>query len=225
MKKSYKVAIIPAYNEEQRIGLVLHTLKKYVDTIIVVDDGSTDKTSEKCNINGVVLMKHAINLGQGAALQTGFDFAKKLNPDVVITFDADGQFEAKEIQKIISPIIHDDYDIVLGSRFLGSTTNMPLSRWIILKLGIVFTYLFSGILLTDTHNGFRAFNNKTLHTIYLHQNRMSYASELIDQIKQYNLRYKEVPVTIKYDSYTLKKGQKNYNAINIIINLLFEKLT
>lgn len=219
-----KIVVIAAYNEEKKVTSVVDEVSKYVDLVIVVDDGSKDKTADVIKNKKAVVLKHCINLGQGAALQTGFDYAKKFNPDVVVTYDADGQFEAKEISKIIKPVLDKKVEVVLGSRFLGKTVNMSPVRKYILKLGILFTWIFSEIKLTDTHNGFRALSNKALNLIEINQNRMAHASEIIDNIVRKNLSYIEVPVTVKYDDYSKQKGQSNFNSIKILLELIFNKL-
>jgi len=225
--KDYKnkiVVVIAAYNEEKKIKAVVDSVAKYADLIVVVDDGSKDKTSHVVNNKKAVVLRHCINLGQGAALQTGFEYAKKLDPDVVVTYDADGQFLAEEITSIIKPILDKKTDVVLGSRFLGKTINMSPVRKYILKLGILFTWIFSEIKLTDTHNGFRALSKKALESIEITQNRMAHASEIIDEIKRKNLSYLEVPVTVKYDDYSKQKGQSSLNSVKILIELITNKL-
>lgn len=224
MKEIKKIAIIAAYNEEKKVAKVVNEVSKYVDLVVIVDDGSKDKTSEVIKSKKAIVLKHCINLGQGAALQTGFDYVKKINPSVVITYDADGQFEAEEIPKIMKPILDNKADMVLGSRFLGKTINMSPIRKYILKLGIMFTWLFSEIKLSDTHNGFRALSHKALNKIEITQNRMAHASEIIDEIKRNNLSYKEIPVTVKYDDYSKQKGQSSLNSVKILIDLIIRKL-
>lgn len=220
-KNPYIVAVIPAYNEEDRIEKVIKSIEKYVNLIVVVDDGSTDKTVDKIKSKKVLILRHEINLGQGASLQTGFDYAKRLQPDVVITYDADGQFEPSDIPKVIRPILKGKYDIVLGSRFLGKTINLPLSKHFVLKSGVLFTRIFSGVNVTDTHNGFRALNQNALKKIHIIHNRMAHASEIIDQTKEYKLKYKEVPVTVKY---LTKVNQSSLNAFTILFDLISKKL-
>jgi polyprenyl-phospho-N-acetylgalactosaminyl synthase len=225
MKKKIKVvAIVPAFNEELRIKAVLQVLRKYVDHIIVVDDGSSDKTFQVSMGRKTTVLRHIVNLGQGAAIQTGFEFAKEMNVDIVVTFDADGQFSASQINRVVTPIIKNAADVVLGSRFLGTTRNMPLRKRILLYAAIFFTKLYSGLEITDTHNGFRAFNRKAYSSISISQNRMSHASEIIQKVKQNNLRYKEVPVTVTYDNYSMKKGQKLSGSIHILFDLTLKKL-
>lgn len=226
MKKAkLKVAaVIPAYNEEKRLHKVIKEVSPYVDSIIVIDDGSTDNTSKFASGRKVVLLQHILNLGQGAALETGFEYARRNNFGALITFDADGQFRASQIPRILAPIINNKADITLGSRFLGKSINMPTSKKVLLKLAVWFTKLYSNIELTDTHNGFRGLNKKALEKIHLTQNRMSHASEIIQQIKLLDLKFKEVPVTVIYDNYSKNKGQKLTGAINIFIDLTLKKI-
>lgn len=216
--------VMAAYNEERTIARVIQEASKYIDKIIVVDDGSIDKTSLLIKRRKVVYLKHLINLGQGAALQTGFDYVKTLSPKVVITYDADGQFLPKDIKKFIKPITSGRYDVVLGSRFLGKTVNMPLSRYLILHVGIFFTYLFSNIKLSDTHNGFRAFSIEALGKIDLRHNRWAHPSEIIYQISKNKFRVLEVPITVRYSNYSWKKGQRNLEAVKIPFELILKAL-
>lgn len=216
--------IIPAFNEEKRIGKVTEEVERFVDTIVVVDDGSLDRTSLRVDSKKAVVLRHPFNLGQGAAIQTGLEYAKKNKARVVITFDADGQFKPSEIPRVVEPIIKDQVEVVLGSRFLGKTQNIPLSRLIILKLGIIFTRIFSGLNLTDTYNGFRAFSTKAADKINITQNRMAHASEIIELVKINKLKFMEVPVTVTYSQHTFNKGLKNYNSIKLFFDLMLRKL-
>jgi len=219
------VVVIATYNEEKKIKTVVDSVAKYADLVVVVDDGSKDKTFEMINNKKAVVLRHCINLGQGAALQTGFDYVKKFNPEVVVTYDADGQFLAEEIPSMVKPILEKKVDVVLGSRFLGKTINMSPVRKYMLKLGILFTWIFSEIKLTDTHNGFRALSKKALESIKITQNRMAHASEIIDEIKRNNLSYLEMPVTVKYDDYSKQKGQSNLNSVKIFLELISKELS
>jgi len=217
--------VIPAYNEEKVIGRVVFDIKKEgFKNIIVVDDGSEDKTADVAKKEGAKVLRHILNLGQGAAIETGLQYCRKIDADVVVTFDADGQFKASEIKKVIKPIIDKKVDIVLGSRFLGKAVNIPFLKKLTLKAAIIFTDIFSNIKLTDTHNGFRAFSKKALNKIFINHSGMAHASDIIDQIKRYNLKYQEVPVTVLYTDYSLKKGQSILNSVKILLDLLFEKL-
>ena len=206
---------------------VMQRVLRFCDRLILIDDGSTDDTFEKVKMirsNKITVLRHVINLGQGAALQTGFDFARKIKTSVVVTFDADGQQTASEISRLIEPVILGQADVVLGSRFLGKTINIPLVRFIVLRLGLIFTRLYSGLKLTDTHNGFRAFSGKALATLDIKHNRWAHPSDIIYQISKNKLRIKEVPVTVKYTNYSIRKGQKNSEALKIPFELISKAL-
>lgn len=217
--------VIAAYNEEKSIVNVIHSLKKngYKD-IVVVDDGSKDKTYEICLKEKVHALRHFINRGQGAALKTGIDYAVLQGADIIVTFDADGQHKADEIKRLKRPIEKGEVEVVLGSRFLDNKTEMPRLKRLTLKGGVLFTRIFSGINLTDTHNGFRAFSRKAAQEIEIVQDRMAHASEIIDEIAQKKIKFKEVPVTIIYSDYSKAKGQSIFNSIKIALRLLFSKL-
>lgn len=215
--------IIPAYNEGERIGPVLRKVKKY-GTVVVIDDGSKDDTASVAQKAGVIVLKHAVNLGQGAALETGFEYARRKNAKLVVTYDADGQHDATEIPKLIAPILKKKADITLGSRFLGSAVDMPVVKRVTLRMGIYFVYFLSGIKLTDTYNGFRAMNSNALNAIYLTHNRMAHPAELIELIARHKLRYREVPVTITYTKDTIKKGLRSGSAMKLAQELIFRKI-
>lgn len=216
--------VIAAYNEAATIAGVVEAVKKYSHIVVVVDDCSVDDTGILAAGAGAVVITHAVNLGQGAALQTGFEYFKRYSKvDAVVTYDADDQFNASEIPLVYAPVVSNKADIVLGSRFLGKAVNMPMGRLIVLKLGIFFTWIFSDVTLSDTHNGFRALSPKALNSISIQQNRMAHASEIIDQIMRYKLRYVEVPVTVRYDSD--RPGQGNLGLFSIIRDLLLEKFS
>ncbi|MFH0876006.1 MAG: glycosyltransferase family 2 protein [archaeon] len=218
--------IIAAYNEEKSISKVIKDLKKEgYSNIIVVNDGSSDSTQNKAEDAGAVVLTHVINRGQGAALKTGIDYAIFQGADIVVTFDADGQFLASEIKKVIEPIISDEADIVLGSRFLGSAKNIPLLKKIILKIGVIFVYLLYGIKVSDSQNGFRAMSRKAAEMININSNRMEHAGEILHEIRQKNLKYKEVPVTVIYSDYAIKKGQNWTHSFGLGLNMILKKLT
>ncbi|BCD62623.1 polyprenyl-phospho-N-acetylgalactosaminyl synthase [Nitratiruptor sp. YY08-26] len=172
---------------------------------------------------GVYLLRHIINLGQGAALQTGIDFAKKLGCKYVVTFDSDGQHCAEDIEKFIEVLRKDEADIVLCSRFLGKAENIPPLRKNFLRIAALVERVLTGIKLTDVHNGFRAINIAKFPDFVITQNRMSHASEIIDLIKKLKMRYKEIPCTIRYSEYSLSKGQSILNSVNIIIEFILGK--
>lgn len=214
--------VIAAYNEGNRLAATLQTLANY--HTIVVDDGSVDDTFEVARRHATWVLKHPINCGQGAALQTGIDFALSKGAAAMITFDADGQHDASEIPDLVAPVNSGEADVVLGSRFMGRTVNMPASRRWLLRSAILFTRLTNGLRLTDTHNGFRCLSADAARRIRIRQPRMAHASEILDQIARLKLRYREVPVTISYSEESLAKGQRTGDAIRIGSDLLLDRV-
>jgi len=216
--------VVPAYNEQTRLSATLARLGTGDHQVVVVDDGSTDRTGEVAAVANTWCLRHLFNCGQGAALQTGIDFALRQGAKIIVTFDADGQHDAEDIERLIEPIRSGQVDVVLGSRFLGSTVGLPRSRWLILKLGVLFTRCFSRVRVTDTHNGLRAFSRDAARSIRITIGGMAHASEILEQIRQHNLRYCEVPVTIKYFDETLEKGQSNWNGLRIVARLFVGRI-
>lgn len=219
--------IIPAYNEEKTIANVINETKKF-GKVVVVDDGSKDLTKILAKNAGAEVLSHIVNRGQGAALKTGTEYALASDADIIIHFDADGQHSANDIEKIITPILLNQSDIVLGSRFLEDKIDpknkIPFSRFLLLKTAIVFTRVISGIKITDTHNGFRALSKTAAEKIKITQDGMAHASEILDEIIKNNLKYKEIPVQIKYTDYSKSKGQSSLIFINILKDLLLGKI-
>lgn len=219
--KSKIVILMTAYNEARVIGEVLEgLLNSGYKNIVVVDDGSTDETSNIAEKYNVYLLRHILNRGKGASLQTGTDFIMNKDFEVIVHFDADGQHSPEDVENLIRPIFYENYDVAFGSRFLGKTENMPLMRKILLKLGIFISNLLYGVRLTDVHNGLRAFKRDVFKKITLTEDRFAYASELLEKVVVNKFRYKEVPVKITYTKYSIKKGQKNLNAFNIFFHMV-----
>ena len=217
--------VVAAYNEARVIASVIRRLKSSFPNIIVVDDGSTDGTANCLRDCGVFVLRHSINRGQGAALQTGIRFALMEGADVIVTFDADGQHDEQDIQALVEPVLRHESDLTLGSRFLGRAQHMPFSRQVVLKLGVLFTRIVSRLRLTDVHNGLRAFSRPVASSLHITMDRMAHASEILDEIKQAGWRYKEVAVNVRYSSYSMAKGQSSWNAIVISTQILLRKLT
>ncbi|MFA6593830.1 MAG: glycosyltransferase family 2 protein [Candidatus Buchananbacteria bacterium] len=215
--------IIPAYNEAEKISSVVLAVKaaQPESLIIVVDDGSGDATAELAASAGADVLRHKINRGQGAALKTGVEYAFRRYIDAAVFFDADGQMEPSEI-KLLAAELSQGYDVVLGSRNLGRALNMPLAKKIAKKLALYFTRFTTGLKLTDTHNGFQAWTSGSLKRLNLGQDRQAYASEVLHEIKRLKLKYCEVPVTIRYTGYSIKKGQSIWNAFGILWDLLIK---
>lgn len=216
--------LIPAYNEEKMIASVIGKLRSGgYSNILVVDDGSRDNTAKNAQKAGAEVLRHLINRGQGGALQTGLKYlAEEYNPDIIVTFDADGQHQVEDLSALIKPIQEGRADIVLGSRFLRSC-DIPVIRRIILKLGILFTNIVSHVHLTDTHNGLRAIGKKAYDSITITHRGMEHASDIIDEIQRKNLRYCECPVTIVYTEYSKMKGQSSLGFIKIGIKIILRK--
>lgn len=210
--------VIAAYNEGKRIDQTLRSLAGY--QTVVVDDGSSDDTFQVACQHATWVLRHPINCGQGAALQTGIDFAVSQGATAIVTFDADGQHDPADLPAMLQPILDDECDVVLGSRFMGNTVDMPLLRRMILKLATWFTRLSSGLSVTDTHNGFRVFSFHAANSLRIRQPRMAHASEILDQIGAKKLRYVERPVTIRYTAETLAKGQSTSDAVRVSGQLL-----
>jgi len=226
--------IIPAYNEEKNIIEVLEKLQKLtfsnqepvLEKIIVVDDGSQDRTSQLASEiakknSQIISLRHLINRGQGAALQTGNQYAIQEKADLVVHFDADNQFIAQEIKDIIKPIIEHEADIVFGSRFLEKKSDIPfVKKNIIMPLARIVNKVFLKINLTDPQSGFRAMNKKALKKIKITNDGMAHCSEILFKSFQNNLEIKEIPITVIYHDY----GQKLNGGIKIIKDLLISKI-
>lgn len=217
--------VVPAYNEARVIAAVIAELKRAVHRIVVVDDGSSDSTAEIGAECGAAVLRHPINLGQGAALQTGIEFALAHGAELIVTFDADGQHRTADVARLIDALEAERADFALGSRFLGSAAKVPPLRRILLRAATLFTRLTTGLALTDAHNGLRAMTRRGALRIRLRQNRMAHASEILGQIAASGLRYVEVPVTIDYSSYSRAKGQRSGDLIVILLDLFARRLT
>jgi len=190
----------------------------------VVDDGSRDATADVARSAGATVIGHPFNLGQGAALQTGIDYALAHGAELVVSFDADGQHRVADISRLTEALAEERADFALGSRFLGQAPNLPTLRRLALIAATRFTRLTTGLQLTDAHNGLRAMTRRGAAAIRLRQNRMAHASELLSQIADSGLRYVERPVTIEYTAYSLAKGQKLRDAVLILLDLFARRL-
>jgi len=215
--------VIAAYNEAKVIARVVGEVARRDYHVVVVDDGSSDETAERAAAANAVV-RHPINLGQGAALQTGIDYALQQAAEFVVTFDADGQHRAADIERLVAALREARADFALGSRFLGSTMALPAARRLLLRAATVFTQLTTGLRLTDTHNGLRAMTRRGASRIRLRQNRMAHASEILAQIAASGLPYVEVPVRIEYTAYSLAKGQRLGDALAILFDLFARRL-
>jgi polyprenyl-phospho-N-acetylgalactosaminyl synthase len=218
--------IIPAYNEQGIITTVTGELLQYPYTLVIVDDGSgKDFRNELPAHSCIHYIRHKVNLGQGAAIQTGIDFSLRHGATYLVTFDADGQHAAADIPAMLQPLKTGEADITLGSRFLNKNMhNAPFARQLVLKAGRFINYFFTGLYLSDAHNGLRALTSNAASTIRLKENRMAHATEFLLAIKRHKLRYKEVPAFVTYTIYSKSKGQSVFNSIRIFFDLVLHKL-
>jgi polyprenyl-phospho-N-acetylgalactosaminyl synthase len=211
--------VIAAFNEGAVIRSVVEEVAAERWNVVVVDDGSRDNTSEAANVPGVIVVRHRVNLGQGAALQTGIDYALRRGAHVIVTFDADGQHSCADIPALIAALT--DADIALGSRFLGNVEGASNSRMALLKTATAVSNSLSGMKLTDAHCGLRAFRATAAPSLRIMQDRMAHASELLRKIKTSGLRVVEVPVTIRYTEHSMRKGQGGLQAVRILFDYFF----
>ena len=215
--------IIPVFNEESEIlrGVIEGLLPLHYH-IVVIDDGSPNNVPQILSQYPVCILSHPVNLGQGAALQTGFEYARKKKAGYIITFDADGQHDSNDIDALLSPLLRGETDITLGSRFLkGSFHNASSSRRLMLLMGRFINILFTQVYLSDSHNGLRGLNRLALEKINITENRMAHATEILLQIKKEKLRFKEVPVHVYYTAYSKKKGQTGWDSVRIFFRFNF----
>jgi len=219
MKASNVWVIVPVFNEADVVADVIRRVQAQGYQVVCVDDGSTDSSAQVARMAGASLVVHPANLGQGAAIQTGIDFALGRGADLVCTFDADGQHDAGDLPTLVAALASRRADFALGSRFLGNAIDLPPAREALLRAAIAFTRLTTGLKVTDTHNGVRAMTRRAAACIHLRHNRMAHASEILTQIRRSRLRMIEVPVTVRYTEYSLKKGQRSLSAIRVLTDL------
>lgn len=218
------VVVIAAFNEEATIGSVVASVAEQY-SCVVVDDGSTDGTAAKAAAAGAIVVIHPINRGQGAALQTGMIYAASKASQYIVTFDADGQHNVADVEKLIQPLVAERADVTLGSRFLGRAEGASRRRLMMLRVAVLFTRIASGLRVTDTHNGLRGFTREAAARITIHQDRMAHASEILDEIRRHDFRYEEVPVTVRYTDYSRAKGQPTSAAFRVLADYLIGRLT
>ena len=216
--------VLPAFNEGGSIASVVSEVRGLYPNVVVVDDGSQDDTARKALTVGAVVLRHPINRGQGAALQTGITYSLEADADYVVTFDSDGQHLPEDLARLLAPLLAGEAEIALGSRFIGRAEGIPWQRRLLLRAAVLFTRIASGTPVTDAHNGLRAFTRHAASQLNLQMDRMAHASEILDQIRHMRLPFVEVPVTIRYTEYSLAKGQRSGAALRVLFDYLVGRL-
>lgn len=216
--------VVPAFNEESKVIETLNELSQFFENIILVDDGSSDRTTEFAKSTKQTVLTHPINLGQGAALQTGITKAlQNESVNYILTFDADGQHSVSSAIAMIEAIKSSGCNVMLGSRFLETEAiNMPSKKKFILRLGIIFTRFDSGLKITDTHNGLRVMDRSFASSLKINHAGMAHASEILNHIRNVDAKWQEFPAQIYYTEYSMGKGQSIFNAINILTEMIYK---
>ena len=217
--------VITAFNEAKVIRDVVQRVLALDVHVVVVDDASTDGTAAQLRGLPSTVLRHAVNLGQGAATQTGVELALARGARYLITFDGDGQHDENDIPRLVHVLTREHRDVALASRFLGrEALDMTRARRLLLKAAVRYMRLTTGLRVSDAHNGLRAFRAEVAPALRITQNRMAHASELLHRIKAAGLSYAEIPAVIRYTEYSRAKGQKGLGAIDIIYELLMARL-
>ena len=212
--------LVPVFNEEKKIKSVVSELQKVFKNIITVNDGSSDATQEILESLDVTVLNHSINLGQGAAISTGFKYIQDLNSaEAVVTFDADGQHSIEDAQAFAKEILLCDEEIIFGSRFIRNKANIPFIKKIALSIVVMFTNRLSRINLSDAHNGLKAIKKDSLKKIDITIDGFGFESQIIHEVSKKNITYKEMPTNTIYTSYSKNKGQKLINGLIILEDL------
>lgn len=213
--------VIPLFNEAEVIGNVVSEVRATFRNVVCVDDGSSDNSAKLARQAGATVLQHPMNLGQGAALQTGFEYVvSQTEASHVVTFDADGQHRVKDAVEMAELALRKRISVIYGSRFLDKRTKPGLKKRVVLQVAALMTRVFTGLRLTDAHNGLRVLSREALGKVRLEQNGMSHASEIVHQLAKSRLSWKEYPVEVLYTDYSKKKGQSLLNSINILIDLI-----
>lgn len=216
---------IPAFNEEKNIASIILKLKKVTNKIIVCNDGSSDLTNKIAEELGVIVINHSENLGYGAAIRSIFLKAKEMNSDILVTFDADGQHQIEDIQKVVEPILKKEADIVIGSRFLEENTNeVPSYRKFGIKTITKLTNMSINENLTDSQSGFRAYNNQVINEIHPTDQGMGISTEILIKSSQKKFLIVEVPIKVSYEGDTSTHDPISHGASVILSTLRFTSM-
>lgn len=212
--------VIPAYNEASVIADVVADVRAVFPNVVCVDDGGRDDTGDRALAAGAHVVRHPVNLGQGAAIQTGVEYARsRPGAQIFATFDADGQHRVKDVVRMIDRLQTEDLDIVIGTRFADQPPDrMPVLKRLLLPIVAKLSPSSRKLHLTDAHNGLRVFNKTVADALNLTMNGMSHASEFVTLIVENHWRVAEQPVQILYTDYSMSKGQPLVNGVNIIVD-------
>ncbi|MBI4016898.1 MAG: glycosyltransferase family 2 protein [Candidatus Aenigmarchaeota archaeon] len=218
--------VIPAFNEEKSIvGVIKDLFSRNYRNVVVVDDGSSDRTAEFAAEAGAEVLVHPINRGQGAGLRTGTDYALSKGADIIVHFDADGQMRAEDIASLVKPLKSGKAEVSFGSRFMAKKSNMPIVRKFLLRFGFkTFMRIMYGVSMSDPQSGFRAMTAGAARQIHITQRGMAHCSEIIEEVHRKKIPFIEVPVVIRYTEYSLKHGQSNLDGFRIVARLVWRKL-
>lgn len=217
--------IVPTYNEAPMVRSVVEALREVFPNVVGVDDGSTDGSSAELLAGGARLVRHPINLGAGAAYQTGIDFAlRDPGAELFVTFDADGQHRVDDAVAMVEHLRTVDTEVLIGSRFLGSAEGMTRSRRALLRAATVFERVTSGVALTDAHQGLRVFRRSFAEVLELKSHDMAWASEFLTRISEHHTTYEEFPVVVTYSDYSRSKGQRSINSVNIGVDIIINRI-
>lgn len=211
--------VVPVYNEETVIADVVDEIRVRFPNVVCIDDGSRDASAERIAGTRAHLVKHPINLGQGASLQTGIDYALRRGAERIITFDADGQHDVADAARMVEIIRSGEADVVLGSRFLDSTEPVPVLKRLVLRTVAALSPASRKLKLTDAHNGLRVLSRPVVEELRISMNGMAHASEIVAALARSSWRIVEAPVTIRYTEYSQSKGQSLFNGVNILFDL------
>lgn len=220
-RETHAWVVVPLFNEAEVIGSVIEDLTHHFKHVVCVDDGSSDNSAAIAERAGARVLRHPLNLGQGAALQTGFDYVSAHKGAThVVTFDADGQHRVSDALEMLELARRKRISVLFGSRFLDKRSKPGLKKRMVLKVAVLMTRAITGLRLTDAHNGLRVLSMEAIGKVRLEQNGMSHASEIVHQLAKAKLSWREYPVEVLYTEYSRRKGQSLLNSINIVIDLL-----
>ena len=212
--------VIPAKDEGRRIGSVLgHIRELGYGNIVVVDDGSEDDTQQVAERYNATVLKHLLNMGAGAATQTGIQYALQQGAEIIVTLDGDHQHLPSDIALLVNTLLEKDVDVVIGSRFLGNNPNIPWIRILYNKIGNVITLLFAGLMVTDSQSGMKALRAGFARKSVIQRNGFEFCMEIIKNMRIHKASWCEVPISVNYTRETMAKGQNFWSGVNMVFRL------